>query len=344
MENDDKDILEIALKWRAMMDDEMSEHDHRAFGAWLVADPRHARAYDRAEQGWRELGALTREDLGLGFEARVERATPTSTAATSFLGMIRGRTIAIGGGLAACFAIAVVALNPIDRTAPPTVRSVYQTAIGEVRDVALPDGSVITVGASSTVATALDADGRRAELTAGEAFFDVAPDPARPFSVSTRLLSVRVTGTAFDVSLKPEKVRVSVAEGSVDVSYVHNSEDGGETDGVAPPALRLAGGERVAARDGLGVGPVETVDADAVGAWRRNRLAYVDAPLAELVADARRYYPAPIVIADDELAAMSVSAIFDATQIDAMFTTLSEALPLKVDKTDDGALTLRAEK
>ena len=90
-----------------------------------------------------------------------------------------------------------------------------------------------------------------------------------------------------------------------------------------------------------GLGPITTVRAETVGAWRENRLAYFNAPLAHIVADAARYHPSPIIIADDSLRDLKISAIFDGADVKAMFATLSEAFPVEVEATADGGFILR---
>ncbi|WP_341839991.1 FecR family protein [Chitinophaga caseinilytica] len=85
--------------------------------------------------------------------------------------------------------------------------------------VKLPDGSTIWVNAASTLRFPADfgAGGRTVELT-GEAFFDVAPDPERPFVVRSGGGEVTVLGTTFNVkAYKPGEASVSLLSGAVKV-------------------------------------------------------------------------------------------------------------------------------
>src|SRR5690606_29474815 len=59
----------------------------------------------------------------------------------------------------------------------------YRTAIGDIKSLRLADGSQVTLNTDSTLHVAITAAERRIELDHGEAFFDVAQDPARPFVV-----------------------------------------------------------------------------------------------------------------------------------------------------------------
>ena len=75
------------------------------------------------------------------------------------------------------------------------------------------DGSTLTLNTGSTVSVRITGSERRVRLTRGEAFFDVAHDPAKPFVVITDHGEVRVLGTSFGVRQMPAYADVSVAEG-----------------------------------------------------------------------------------------------------------------------------------
>jgi transmembrane sensor len=56
------------------------------------------------------------------------------------------------------------------------------TGVGEIREVALPDGSRMVLNSTSRVEVAYTPE-RRLLVLAREAFFDVAHNPQRPFDV-----------------------------------------------------------------------------------------------------------------------------------------------------------------
>jgi transmembrane sensor len=130
------------------------------------------------------------------------------------------------------------------------------TAAGEQRTVTLADGSSVILAGASTVR--LDhRDPRIATVERGEMLFRVRHDAAR-------LFAVQVTDA---------RTHVAVAEGAVMV----------DPDGAA---LRLDAGQAAMAE-----GTVlerRTVAVADVGGWREGRLAYDDAPIAEVAADLSR--------------------------------------------------------
>jgi ferric-dicitrate binding protein FerR (iron transport regulator) len=84
----------------------------------------------------------------------------------------------------------------------------------------MPDGTVVHLNSSSELIcdTDPDASERRVELK-GEAFFDVSPDPLKPFTVIAEQVAVRVFGTRFNVNTRSVKyIDTVVEQGSVSVT------------------------------------------------------------------------------------------------------------------------------
>ncbi|TDW99201.1 FecR family protein [Dinghuibacter silviterrae] len=73
------------------------------------------------------------------------------------------------------------------------------TVPGEVKQLTLPDGSRVTVNASSRLAYAKSFKTRQVRLMTGEAFFEVTKDQNRPFTVETKGINTRVLGTSFNI-------------------------------------------------------------------------------------------------------------------------------------------------
>src|SRR3546814_13518567 len=86
---------------------------------------------------------------------------------------------------------------------------------GEVRRIALEDGSVVMLNGNSAVQVRYQDDMRRVILRRGEASFEVAHNVQRPFVVSAEGLDVRPVGTAFVVGLAGRGVGGPVGEGCV---------------------------------------------------------------------------------------------------------------------------------
>src|SRR5207248_10136676 len=94
----------------------------------------------------------------------------------------------------------------------------YATATGEVRHITLPDGSIVYLNTQTRLRWTGTEHDRRESLESGEAAFDVAPDPLRPFRIALARSEIRVLGTRFGVySKSTAMVMVTVLSGAVAV-------------------------------------------------------------------------------------------------------------------------------
>lgn len=123
---------------------------------------------------------------------------------------------------ASAVAVSVVALLIAGRSwqapvpaAPAGWTRTLATRVGERRLSTLPDGSTVRLDGATRVQFAYS-DGRRsARLLAGQAFFDVRHDKARPFTVYAGASMARVLGTAFDLDVTRRRVELAVYRGAV---------------------------------------------------------------------------------------------------------------------------------
>ena len=95
---------------------------------------------------------------------------------------------------------------------------------GRTSTISLPDGTRIKLNSASTIVFPEEFSGdiRQVSLT-GEAFFDVAEGPSRPFIIHTGRFSTTVLGTSFNISAYPSagEIKVAVLTGKV---FVENRE------------------------------------------------------------------------------------------------------------------------
>jgi transmembrane sensor len=107
------------------------------------------------------------------------------------------------------------------------IHSQVSTKPGSKTQIELPDGSTVWLNASSnlTYGANFGKEFREVNLN-GEAFFDVVKDPAHPFLIHTRVVDVKVLGTAFNVRsyANDANTETSVIRGQVEVT-VKNREN-----------------------------------------------------------------------------------------------------------------------
>lgn len=287
------DIDDQALHWALRQAGQpLDAQEQAAFEAWFDASPRHQGAYLRALAIQHPLGRgaapvllMTDAEAGMGDAARANAGASRR----------RRRLLGVGGALAAGLAAMAVSTSWYF---PRTERIAIATSLGEFRRVELADKSRVSLNSESELVVEMSEAGRQLVLHKGEAWFEVAKDKARPFTVASGDVRVRAVGTAFAVRRQPAGADIMVTEGIVEVW------------GAADPARRerIAAGTRVVVGGGAGaITPVRDVDGiDRKLAWRTGKLVFQDEPLASAIAEFNRYNRRKIHLADPAVGARTL--------------------------------------
>jgi transmembrane sensor len=127
----------------------------------------------------------------------------------------------------------------------------------------LPDGSSVSSRSPDARVQPVEVSARGVtlKLESGAAKFSVTPDPARPFRVLARDVTVTVLGTVFDVAFEGPGIRVSVERGRVHVDSGTTSRDlaPGETalfvDELAAPIVAPAAAPTAPVAPAVPAGP-----------------------------------------------------------------------------------------
>ena len=322
-------VADQAATWFARLQGEDADGgDWLAFEGWLAV-PAHATAYERLESLW-----LALEDDAPAIQAVLDappaalprRPLPRRAAERR---PSRRAWLAAGGALAASLVagVFVVANWP----APAEPAQAFRTAAGEVRDIALADGTHIKLNGASSMSVRLARDARRVQMADAEATFDVAHDPQRPFLIAVGDRQVRVVGTEFNINHHDGETALTVRRGVVEVRPVDQP--------TATPT-RLVVGQQLRHRDGQAQSTVSTTDPDNAFAWTQGQLIYRDAPLSQVAADLSRRLPRPVRAADPATGAMRFTGVLVIDNEDAMLRRLEAYAPVKAEPVR-GAIVLR---
>lgn len=246
--------------------------------AWVARGPGHQAAWARV--------AAIHGMTGKVLTDQRKAAEPTVMTRRNFV--IAGM-LGMGGATAGAWYIPDMLLK---------ARADHITATAEQRRIDLPDGSVVTLGPDSAVAIRISDTIREIDLLQGMAFFEVAPDRARRFTVMADQVAVTALGTAFDVSLDAGFVSVSVDHGRVEVVGGTTSEvlDAGEWLTVTPEAAPGHRGHR---------------DQSEIASWRSGMLIAEKETVSALVARISRWHEGSVMVADPWLGSRVVSGVFD---------------------------------
>lgn len=337
-----------AREWHTVMNSGVVDEATRsAFEGWLHADKDNKTAYHKLEQMWRDLDY-----------AAIEAGVDTTSAIQhrfgwdwrGLIGSWTQRPAWLAGGAIgfATMAFAVFTIANIQLGSPTTVIAMpapdYITTIAEIRDITLEDGSVVTLGAKSELDTSFSPDSRQVTLLAGEAFFDIAKDPSRPFYVSVDDTLIRVVGTKFDVKRIAGDVHVSVLEGIVDVMKAEDLTVVGDKPFGRIETKRLTAGQKIVADKAPILPAVRQVESATPGEWRSGRLAYEDASLSEIVADVNRYSDRTIRITSNEIGDIRFTLAFQSNEIDSWLILLEQTQPVSVIDRGVGEIVLRPQR
>jgi len=211
-------------------------------------------------------------------------------------------------------------INPLQRQ--------YQTVIGQVSTVTLPDGSELTLNTATTVRIDFTGKERQVWLQSGEAFFDVAKDPERPFSINTGMQTIRVLGTQFNVRKSADSIQVAVTEGIVSV---HNNAKTAANNAPWQDAYLPAGSVAAFSESSKVVSNNQPFKANSAQSWRTGIFRFDDESLANVVAEFNRYRHQKLVIEDPQAADLKISGVFHLKDGDSLINALKATLPIKVD-------------
>ncbi|MHA6766824.1 FecR family protein [Sphingobium ummariense] len=285
---------------------------------WIEADPRHAVAFARAEAAWEAAERLK--------SAAAEVNLPPLEAIVSEEQQRRlSRNIMIAAGVAVLlFIVAAIVtvrtFSGIDR---------YQTAVGEIRDVALSDGSTLHLNSDSEVEVRFTDNGRRVRVVKGEASFDIAHDKNRPFDVEARSALIRAVGTAFNVRMRPALVELTVTQGTVTVHCGDRRQ------------------EKVSAGNGAVIQPrtiaLTQLSQRLIGqrtAWREQMVELDGETIEQATAEFNRYRRTPILIGDTRVSGLRIGGRFRITDSKEFLSALQLSLPIRAVDGEDGSVML----
>lgn len=320
---DDPALREEAIGWLARLSDrEATAEDRRSFEIWRAQSPGHARAYQRLAQIW-DNADLNRAALLVAHTERSRAGGPVSSHGSA----VEDRWVRTKWATAV--SIVLLALGTVYVDLPTRLQADQQTAVGERRTVRLPDQSTVTLNTHSAIALSFDGAARTVRLLKGEAFFHVQPDSTRPFLVESAKTSTRAVGTEFVVRQQDRGDRVTVIEGTVDVSSLRN---GASTE-------RLTAGHMVEHAGGR-LGTVQRIDVSTASAWRQGLLIVDDVPLASLIEELRRYYPGTIVLWNREMANRHVTGTYKLDEPSNVLYHLTKTFPLRTATLADRVVIL----
>jgi len=291
-------IREHAAEWFLRLHaHDLNVAERYAYLQWLKASPAHIAEmmhiwvlYSLLYPMKKQLFFTNEDDISnvIALATREQLPQPTRTPSSWHVRAL---------GVVVAAALVLVAGTMASRS---LLESTIHTQLGEWRSITLNDGSLVSVGPRTELRDRFGEQQRLLSLSRGEALFQVAKDPARPFIVEAGLAIVRATGTRFAVDRREHDVIVTVEEGTVLVS------DGKGRSGAVP----LTAEEQLTV-SGEWPPRLQHVDAARELAWSNRRLVFENDTVAAAAEEFNRRNRVQLIV-DPALGSEQVRGVFHA--------------------------------
>lgn len=218
----------------------------------------------------------------------------------------------------------------------PTVS--YATQYGQTNTIVLPDSSVITLNANSSVSYAAgwDEEHPREVWLKGEAFFKVLKKGNggnAKFSVHTNGLTVEVLGTQFNVNSRRKNTKVVLNSGKVRLK-LHKGLDG--------QRVMMQPGDYVEYAEAEARIRKKRVDAAFYSSWVDNKLLFDKTSLKDIAVMVKDNYGLQLTFRDAELAEKRFTGMVPADDVELLFETLTKLYSLEMVRENGQVVLSRA--
>lgn len=296
-------IDEMAAQWFAKAQEGMSAFEHKAFEQWLHVNPEHAKTYAKFERVWQELDGLS--PLQNACQKKEKKAWWAYVCVAAV----------------ACFCIGLFQWHAW--THRLEFAQTFQTPIGTMQEFALSDGTTLFLDTDTHVSVSYYAHERKVMLYKGQVLLHVKKQSQRPLFVDAKNVRIEVTGTRFEVRSLEEDVRVSVEEGSVDVSYKRLEDE------TYLKLASLKAHEQLSLDERGFVKEHTLLHNPSIAPWKMGRLVFHKTPLSDIVKEFERYGVTPVEIKSEYVGQMTLSGSFEIARFSSFMELLPKVLPVK---------------
>lgn len=314
-------ISEEAALWRVRL--AAGTANRAALEDWLREDPRRRARFEEVEAVWGFFDEVRNHpEMRRLRQLRTERSQDVR----------RRRRRVLGLAAAASVAVASLIAGGLLWTGKPLV---LESSDRGREVVQLSDGSRVTLDLRSRLEVRYSLMRRDLTLTAGQAYFCVARNKLRPFTVFALGRAVVATGTAFNVDLQGKTLAVALLKGHVRITGAARETGAGANVELSPGQALVAGPGELS---------VSSFDPGAVLAWQAGRLVFSDVSLGEAIERENRYAERPVTLDDPRLKGLRLSGVFNAGDTRAFAEAVSTMLPVAARFQRDGAVDLSARR
>lgn len=210
---------------------------------------------------------------------------------------------------------------------PTEYTEVVSTNKQVLNEIVLPDGSLVSLNSNSRLEFPehFASDVREVSII-GEGFFDVKPNPDKPFIINAGGTQIKVLGTSFNVAAYPESkmVEVIVKTGKVEVTR--------KAENLVSESLKvllMPGEKGTLFYESKILQKTENNNINFL-AWKTNDIIFNETPLKEVITCLENVYHIDIDILDTELEREVLSAHFNKKPIDFVLNVVRLTFDLEL--------------
>lgn len=194
--------------------------------------------------------------------------------------------------------------------------NILKVPYGKTLSVTLDDGSVIKLNSGSELSypsSFADLNTRKVTLK-GEAFFEIAKDPLKPFVVQTDETFTQVYGTVFNISSyeDDDNIEVVLVEGSVGVGDKLRFKEKNLT--MLKPSQKITNSNNSFI--------VEDVDITPYVSWVEGVISFQNANMSQIIKKLERQFDVQIINENNTLEERQFTGAFDKENIESILKTI----------------------
>ncbi|MGQ0738294.1 MAG: FecR family protein [Bacteroidota bacterium] len=215
----------------------------------------------------------------------------------------------------------------------PEKKPVYATPFGQLEKHELPDGSMLTLNANSSVEISKDwsEEKDREVWLKGEAFFKVAKTKTKNrFIVHAGRLDVIVTGTQFNVITRGNTTSVLLTEGSV----IIRTEDGKE--------MRMAPGDFIEFNE-KDIFQRKDVNAEGITAWTDKKMNFENTPMEKAAEMIKEIYGVEVRLGDEKARSIVLLGLMPNDNLEVLLQSIEASQNCKIAR-DGNIVTITGKE
>ena len=198
---------------------------------------------------------------------------------------------------------------------------VASAAHGQVREMLLPDGTKVWLNQSSVLKYPRTFEGKERHVYLdGEAYFEVARNHEKPFTVKSQAMDVRVLGTSFNIKCRPDNsfAETTLVEGEVEVK---DKSDKGR--------ITLLPGQKAVLNRVTGRMQVKQVDPKMEIVWHNDLIPFEKSSIFQIAAALERFYGVKIILSPDVDSTNTYSGVLKKKDnIESVLQSLDNSIPI----------------